>query len=181
MESLVTTLELCKALGIQRNTIARWRREGLAPTEGKRGRAFLWNPARVRGWCEANGKDLERLDPATRNGTAPERPIDAARRRREEALADKYELELAVQRNELVRRAEVVSGLIAKTTVLRSRLLNLVESLPSELVNEDVDVIRERIRQHFEQLCRDFGSGVDGIVPTAEDLAGAAALLGLKS
>jgi hypothetical protein len=185
----VTATGLIAALQIGQSTLARWRHDGLEPDAVKRGgaRTYLWVPDRVRQWAAENGKDRDPRSSLHPDRATPqrnergERPIDAAKRRREEALADRYELELARDRGELVPRAEVCAGLVAKVTVLRQRLLNLADSLPAELADEDPDAIRERLIAQFEHLCRDFGSGVNGIKPKASDLEAAAQLLGLTA
>lgn len=86
---------------------------------------------------------------------------EAAAARREAALADMAEIEVAELRGELVNVAEARADVIAKFTVVKTKLLGiparLAQRLP-ELAAEVVPVADELLREALEELAADADS-----------------------
>lgn len=138
-------------------------------------RAAAW--ARIKAEAQAAQEAAQRHDPAPLVPVAPSTPIapraaasdapprspqepatlNEARARREQAMAQMAELDLAHKRGELVSAAEVERALAAKVLAVRESLDTLADRL-SPLLAAEVDaakvyaMLRTEIRQALSQL-----------------------------
>jgi phage terminase Nu1 subunit (DNA packaging protein) len=93
--------ELAEILGVHPETIGRYDREGAPHTV--RNRRNCYNEAEYKAWCDVNGKTLVQGRPI--EGDSPD--LEKARLRKENALAAKYEIQVARERGLLVPVDEV--------------------------------------------------------------------------
>jgi hypothetical protein len=88
-----------------------------------------------------------------------------SRARRESALADMAEIEVAERRGELVPVDEARADVVSRFTVVRTRLLGVpsrvAQRLP-HLAGEVVPVLDELLREALEELALDGGTAKDG-------------------
>jgi hypothetical protein len=91
-----------------------------------------------------------------------------SRARRESALADMAEIEVAERRGELVPVAEARADVVSRFTVVRTRLLGVpsrvAQRLP-HLAGEVVPVLDELLREALEELALEGGTAKDGATP----------------
>jgi hypothetical protein len=103
-------------------------------------------------------------DPSSR-GPVPD--YNESRARRESALADMAEIEVAERRGELVPVAEARADVVSRFTVVRTRLLGVpsrvAQRLP-HLAGEVVPVLDELLREALEELAID-GDATHGGAP----------------
>lgn len=108
---------------------------------------------------ELDGVDEEGLDAAELEALRVDHL--KARIRKERAMADKHELEVAKRRGELVERAEVEAAQVARVTYARAVLLGGPGALAGDLVGLGVEAIEERlggwVRQALELLAGSRG------------------------
>jgi phage terminase Nu1 subunit (DNA packaging protein) len=189
---LLTTQELGETLGVGRETIQRYISQGLPIAQrSNRRQPHKFDLDVVTAWMVEHGRTGHRGRPsdltagaADSNGDGgdgedPLAAFRAAKTRKEVALADVHEFKAAQLRAELILRREVVAALIAKVTVIRTRLLKLADTMPAKLVGREEREAKRILRTHFEALCRDFAKGQDGIDPTPDDVRATLELLGL--
>jgi phage terminase Nu1 subunit (DNA packaging protein) len=88
-----------------------------------------------------------------------------SRARRESALADMAEIEVAERRGELVPVDEARADVVSRFTVVRTRLLGVpsrvAQRLP-HLAGEVVPILDELLREALEELALDGGATHDG-------------------
>jgi hypothetical protein len=91
-----------------------------------------------------------------------------SRARRESALADMAEIEVAERRGDLVSVDEARADVVSRFTVVRTRLLGVpsrvAQRLP-HLAGEVVPIIDELLREALEELAIDGGTTKDGAKP----------------
>lgn len=114
---LVEQAEAARRLGVSHQAIGQWVRKPEAPTEYRGGKLFLRWPDFPQWWVAS------RVAGARRSITPSS--LDDARTRREAAMAELAELDLAERRGELVTVADYQTELAAICTRIRSRLVAL--------------------------------------------------------
>jgi phage terminase Nu1 subunit (DNA packaging protein) len=148
----VSAAALAGLLGVHRNSIGNWIKEGL-PTEKRKGRraleiplgpALQWIRERERAAWEA------KLEAAT---STPD--IDRERYRKLQAEADMAEMDRDRQRGELVSQVEAERVWSTHVLQVRARLLSLPAHARVRGVAADaVAVVDELIRKALESLAR---------------------------
>jgi hypothetical protein len=144
--------DLSTELDVHSETIGRYDREG-APFE-KRGRANWYNVPEYRAWMTANGYTGEKGRPI--EGDSPD--LEAARLRKENALAAKYELQVRRDKRELVPAIEVRQWIGQHVITFRNRLISLPASVTPHLEGRDAGerqtILEERITEVLNELAR---------------------------
>jgi hypothetical protein len=103
---------------------------------------------------------------ASEEGARPKPPdYNESRARRESALADMAEIEVAERRGELVPVNEARADVVSRFTVVRTRLLGVpsrvAQRLP-HLAGEVVPILDELLREALEELAVDGDATHDG-------------------
>jgi phage terminase Nu1 subunit (DNA packaging protein) len=145
-----TTQEIAQLFDVDDSTVRKWGLSGCPNSKGKSGNK--WNEAEVAGWLRRHGL-LGAI------GTAETDPSTAdARRRKELALARRYELESDVMLEKVHDGAECQRAMVALVTEARNSLLELPRVLAGQLVGLDAagmeSVLDQRIRETLEELSR---------------------------
>lgn len=126
-----TANELADELDVHRQTIVDYDREG-APRE-KRGRSYFYNAAEYLTWMRANGKTGKQGRPI--EGDSPD--LEAARLRKENALASKYELQVSRERAQLVPVEEVKRWINEHVASARNKFIGFGARLTPQLEGRD--------------------------------------------
>lgn len=132
----LSTAEMCEILDIADKTLWRWVDKGCPAT--RRGTAgFLFNESEVAAWMEATGHTGQA-------GRPPNEPTDLAeaRRRKELALAETYELRLAKERGLLLDAADVKAKWLEQIAAAKSVLIGMPASVSAQLVGMDAAQIQ---------------------------------------
>jgi phage terminase Nu1 subunit (DNA packaging protein) len=148
-----TTEETCEEFEVDESTIKRWIERGLPCDREGRGVPRLFDFAEVAAWKIQNNVTGEAGRPAETDDA-----LKAAKTRKELALAEKHEIELARVKGLLVDKAVVESANIQKFTVIRNKFLGLAASIAPMLEGQDpasIEVLLDqRIREILEELSR---------------------------
>lgn len=132
IERNLTRDELAAELDVHAETIGRYDREG-APHE-RRGRANRYNAPEFKAWMRTHGKTGKEGRPSA---TEDSPDLEAARLRKENALAAKYELQVQRERGELVPVEDVRQWIGQHVTTLRNRLNGLGAEVTPHLEGRD--------------------------------------------
>ena len=145
---LLDTAGIAETFGVDAGTVRRWRHHGCPAS--KQGRTVLHDPAAVAAWRKSRGMDTQ---PGNGAGSPD---LDAARLRKENALADKYELQVARERGTLIvaeteyaRHAENLAG-------IRDRMLMIPAALSARVAGvsavEAEGMLDRAIRDALQEL-----------------------------
>lgn len=154
----VTRDDLATELDVHQDSIGRWDRIG-APHE-RRGRKYFYNVPEYRAWMLANrvtGKEGRPVE-----GDSPD--LEAARLRKENALAAKYELQVQRERRDLIPIDEVrnVGGRAIAT--FRSRVSGTGAILAPRLEGRDASERQQIIDVYHRDLLAQLESDLSGLV-----------------
>ncbi len=122
-------------------------------TDGVRRR--LWDIDEVKAWLEAEGI-TGKTGPTPREPRPEASRIEAAKARKEEALAEKHEIELDLLRRSVVPRADVEATRVAQIHQLKSDLLGpghvrrLAQQLEGRRAREMVSILEGWLRLRVE-------------------------------
>jgi phage terminase Nu1 subunit (DNA packaging protein) len=150
VERKLTREELAAELDVHQETIGRYDRDG-APHE-RRGRSNFYDPAEYHAWMRANSKSGE--DGRPRAKSSPD--LDAARLRKENALAAKYEMDVGERERALVPVADVKRWIGERVGATKNKLIGLGAAVTPQLEGLDAAerqaVIDGRVREILEEL-----------------------------
>lgn len=169
--------ELRAELGVSLSTLGIWRRAG-CPHE-RHGRRIWYVLEAVRSWMAKVGRtgksggDMSLRAPANpapggANPPAhsapsaqddPRRALVLARLRSTIAQAQRYELDLAERRGELVPRAEALSAFLERVTYTRSRLLGAPATLAPRVSGETEPEAERILREWVLEILAEFSEG----------------------
>lgn len=163
--------ECSEELGIIPETLRRYVTEGCP--HKRRGRYNVYDTAKVSVWMKQNGK-TGKVGRPIENDTPD---IEAARLRKENALASKYELQVAREKRELFNASDVKSWIYEHIGSIRTRLNGLGDELSPALDGRDtaerVEIINGRIRELLEELSEEAKRmGVEVSATAAENVPG---------
>ena len=144
----LTAVELAEVYGVSASTVRGWTREG-CPVH-RDGRRVYYDAAEIAPWRKSRGMDTQ---PGNGAGSPD---LDAARLRKENALADKYELQVARERGTLIvaeteyaRHAENLAG-------IRDRMLMIPAALSARVAGvsavEAEGMLDRAIRDALQEL-----------------------------
>jgi len=142
----MNTSEAAEALGVDQADLRRWRSKG-CPV-GKDGGRLSWSIDAVSVWIAGNLKSHP--DPAAGSPRARRGGVRAAEGRRKEALAARYEHDLAVLQERYIERTEVTEGNVRRVHALKRALLQL----PHQLEGRTAAQIETRLRDLLEEFAR---------------------------
>lgn len=146
-------LDAAGELNVDPETLRRYIREGCpADHDGKRN---LVNVPEVQKWMQETGHIGKQGRPW---GTEDSPDLEAARLRKENALASKYELQTARERGELMPMSDVRSMGASAISAFRNALLGLPPKLAVMLEGrsaaERQDVIESELKHALDELSR---------------------------
>jgi phage terminase Nu1 subunit (DNA packaging protein) len=150
-----STEEISQILDVDISTIKRWISNGLPCDRAGRGKPCRLDATEVAAWMREKGLTGKLGRPKTE--TAKE--LEAARIRKENALADRYELDVAVRRGELLERVDVERMNVQKVAALRNALLSLPASLSPSLEGCSGAEIQDELERAVLGLLEQFARG----------------------
>ena len=158
----LTVLEAAGELSLHPETLREYVREGCPAT--KRGNSFYVSVPEVLVWMKANGR-------TGKQGVRPqdESPdLESVRIRKETALAEKYELQTARERGELVPVSQVQQWIIRNLQSARNHLLGLpakaVVAMAGRDSAEQQSILEQLIRESLEvtaNMATDLENGLE--------------------
>jgi phage terminase Nu1 subunit (DNA packaging protein) len=149
--------DVANELGVHGHTIRGWIKRPLNPCPHTRiqGRELRFDVAEVRAWMSANGvsgKQGRPPEPSSQN-------LEAAKLRKENALADKYEIQVERERGVVVPFAEVKSRWVELVTTAKNRLLGVPATAAPQCVGRDASeiqaILESRITEALSELSSD--------------------------
>lgn len=85
--------------------------------------------------------------------------LEAARLRKENALASKYELQVERERGLVVDRASYKTEWITRINAAKNKLIGMPAQLAPSLVGQDAGDIEHLLRDRLEQIIREIQHG----------------------
>lgn len=155
VERALSRDELADELGLHPDTIKRHHRRDNEPPHDKEGQRCVYNAAEYLAWMEEEGLNGERGRPI--EGDSPD--LEAAKLRKENALAAKYELQVERERGLVVDRAAYRSEWIARISAAKNKLIGMPAQIAPALVGQDAGDIEHMLRDRLEQIIREIQSG----------------------
>jgi phage terminase Nu1 subunit (DNA packaging protein) len=149
IERNISTDDVCALFDVDTRTVTRWVTSG-CPCD-RSGKARKFNAGEVAAWMKENGITGERGRPLD-----PNDQLKAAKIRKESALAERYEIELARAKALLVSKAEVEAGNITKFTVIRNKLMGMASSLAPSLEGLSVPEIERQIEARVVTVLKEL-------------------------
>lgn len=124
-EPWLTQAAAAADLGVAPGTLGKYARQGCPHRRGKAGRGAAFRVGEVRAWMRSKG----RTGAIGRPGLPSTPELEAARRRKELALARTYESRLHRERSRLVDAGEVRDAWQAIQATIRSEVLPLADRM----------------------------------------------------
>lgn len=179
----VSTKKIADITGVSSPTIRSWRLKGLPHERDSRGR--LWfDPVAVREWLEDHGRGSRPGAPSlglrirreqASNGiksvrdapglkAAPQpvvtaEELAAAKLRKELALAEKHEIQIAKLKSELLDADDVERERVRRIEVVKARLLQLPMTAAPLCAGREAEDIERILEEEVRQLLEDFARG----------------------
>jgi phage terminase Nu1 subunit (DNA packaging protein) len=144
MSAALSARDLAAELGVDLRTVRRWTAAGL-PHETLPGGRYLFDLEAARAWRRGGAAPSESTTPSAPAPSAESETLASAQRRKEAAIADRRELEVAELRGKLLDVAVVRSVLADAFANLRRRLLALPDRLGAELAGADRVTVTDRL------------------------------------
>lgn len=147
----VNKKDLSDTLGISLPTVGDWVSKGCPVVQhGGNGREWIFNTADVAKWREqqiivSTIGDSQRMD------------FEEAKRRKTAAEASMAELDLAVQKGELIEIAVVSDSVGEDYANCRAKLMNITSRLIGELNQDQCDMVDSEIREALTELSQYVG------------------------
>jgi len=142
---------LAETFGVTLPTVNAWMKKGAPFIEmGGAGKQWLLNTADISRWREQQAM-------VNAIGDSRDMDFDEARRRKTAAEASMAELELAVQKGELVEIESVADTVGQDYANCRAKLLNITARLIGELTQDQCDMIDGEIREALTELAAYVG------------------------
>lgn len=147
-----STADIATLFDVTTRAVSKWVKEGLpydAPK--KKNQSAKYNETEVAAWMKANKKTGKPGRPANE-------ALNAAKLRKETAMAIKYEIENKVSMGLLVDAASEQQRNIAKITTVRNRLCGLGATLSPALEGLDGAERQAAIDEAVEQILKEFSA-----------------------
>ena len=148
----LTRQQLADELDLHSESVTRHAAMG-APRE-KRGRTYYSNAGEYRAWMKANNLTGDAHRPA--EGVSPD--LAAAKLRKENALASRYEIEVARARGELVPLVEVKAEMGQQITTAKNKLRGLGAAITPLLEGRDAAERQGIIDNRIEEILNDLAA-----------------------
>lgn len=157
---LVSIIDLARVTGFDEGTIRRWTRAGCPFT--REGTRLQFDPAAVKAWLDERGKKPgQRGRPAAIDGAPSDvkESLALAKLRKELALAERAELDVAERKGELMPRAEVEQATVARILEVRAALLGLAARVTPRVVGQDGATVHGIVDEEARRICEGFAEG----------------------
>lgn len=145
--------ELADELDLHADSIKRHHTRPNPPPHSKRKGRCCYNAAEYLAWMQSEGltgQQGHQGDPSA----SPD--LEAARLRKENALASKYELQVARERDQVVEKAPYRAAWIAEVHTIKNKCLGLGAAVAPACYGQDAGeiqrIIDERVQQIFREL-----------------------------
>ena len=146
----LSTTALARALKMQRRSLYRWIKAGCPGEKDDKGE-WRFDLAEVQAWQEEKGFTGAPGQPVT-----PDK--EASQARKEAALADKHELQVAKLRGELVAREDAEAAVLGVIEQARSGFLGM----PAKLSDRCAGMTAGEIFEEATELVTDILNGLAG-------------------
>lgn len=150
-----STLEdVANELGLHGHTVRSWIKRPVNPCPHERlhGRDLRFNVPEVKAWMTANGVTGRQGRPAQPSSEN----LEAAKLRKESALADKYEIQVERDRGLLVPFSDVKARWVELVTTARNKLLALPATVAPLLAGRDAvevqTILEQRVNEALSEL-----------------------------
>jgi phage terminase Nu1 subunit (DNA packaging protein) len=151
-----TTDDIAELFDVDESTIKRWVAQGLPCDKGGRGQHRRFDEGEVAAWLKSKNLTGKPGRPQTEGG----RELLAAKVRKENALATRYEIEVAERRGELLNRSEVERQNVQKVAALRNGLLSLSATLAPSLEGRSAEDIQGEIERAIVRILEHYARGL---------------------
>ncbi|MGB0972258.1 MAG: hypothetical protein ACPGVG_15055, partial [Mycobacterium sp.] len=148
--------EIAEVFGVNAVTVRQWSRQGL-PCTRKKGKANLYDEAEVAAWMESKGITGKVGRPKEEGPKS----LDAARMRKEYALARKHEIYVEREQGRLLDADEVRRQWVKQGTIFRNRMMTIgasVAVLFPDIAVELQRAIEDRIVDALNALADEHGT-----------------------
>jgi phage terminase Nu1 subunit (DNA packaging protein) len=146
---------IAELFDVEDRAVKRWVARGCPHDGGGRGKKLFFNEAEVAAWLKANN--------LTGKVGKPKQPIsaelEAAKLRKELAMARKHELDVAQREGLLVERTEVEKNTVEKITVVKNRLLGLGAKLAAQVEGMTGAERQAAIDAEVQEILSEFSRG----------------------
>lgn len=150
----VQIADLAEELDLAEDSIRRHIRRG-AP-HSKRTNRLFFNVPEYRAWMESEGLTGERGRPSDHEDSPD---LERAKLRKENALAARYELQVARERGQLVAINDVKQWVGEHVAAAKNKLIGVGAAITAQLEGRDAaerqDIIDRRIREILEELAEE--------------------------
>lgn len=143
-------VELADALGVDRKTVQRWKKEG-APAAESDGR---WSVTAWKEWMKAQGKVAGKVD-----NTPTKTQLEAKRLLLQN---EKLETEIGILRGEYTKNSEIELHIRSMVTEARKLGEQMPSSLAPQLAGCTTPEIEKRLRAWWDEYCTTLHTGSPG-------------------
>lgn len=152
-DRIAPTQEVADEFDVSARTVHEWVKNGCPCKRGVKGNRF--NLSEVAAWKKANNITGEPGRP-----TSQESPdIEAAKLRKENALASKYELQVEKERGRLVDVSVAKAAGVSVVTTAKGKLTGLAAAIAPQLQGLDAAEIQTLLGNRIEEILNDLSSG----------------------
>jgi phage terminase Nu1 subunit (DNA packaging protein) len=144
-------------MDVRIQTVHDWAKRGCPHTPGRGRKPARYDLAEVAAWLKANNLTGQQGRPTD----IPDSPgLEEARLRKENALASKYELQVAREKRDLVPADEVKTVFMEEVNRAKSRLNGLPADVAGACVGLDAGEIQTILQGRVDQILNDLASGL---------------------
>jgi hypothetical protein len=154
IERALSRDELAEELDLHPDSIKRHHTRDNPPPHDREGQRCVYNAAEYRAWMDEEGLTGERG--GQREDSAD---LEAARLRKENALAAKYELQVEKERGLVVDRAAYRTEWITRIAAAKNKLIGMPAQIAPALIGLDAGDIEHQLRDRVEQIIREIQVG----------------------
>lgn len=145
---------------VDAETVRRWVRKGCPARKQGAGKPTLLDSAEVERWKRENGVTGKIGRPAHAEDSPD---LEKARLRKENALAAKYELQVARDRAELLPSADIRRWIVQAHTRFRNKLRGMAASVTPHLEGRDAAERQTILEQWIDECLNELADSVAGL------------------
>lgn len=154
IERALSRDELADELGLNPDSIKRHHTRDNPPPHDREGQRCVYNVAEYQAWMKSEELTGER------GGQRDDSPdLEAAKLRKENALAAKYELQVEKERGLVVDRGAYKSEWLTRIAAAKNKLIGMPAQIAPSLVGQDAGDIEHMLRDRLEQIIREIQVG----------------------
>lgn len=152
-----TVDDVSNELGVHGHTVRGWIKRPLnpCPHERKGGRDLRFDIAEVRAWMTTNGVTGQQGRPPGPSSAN----LEAAKLRKESALADKYEIQVERERGQVVPFSEVKARWVELITTAKNKLLGVPSAAAPLCVGRDAGEIQTILEDRINEALSELSNG----------------------